>query len=556
METAKKNIYAEHGQPVTSTQMMMHGDRSLSPAKNDSEDPTPDESGSPRNGTGQDRANEVLGQNLEKVTSEKAKVGLQLSLDNQYKRHSGIATPNEEGINEGEGENAALSSKDGEDTGDNLGTGHLEHGNGLGKGHEVHGNGLGLGHDPDAEKDEREGKDHAVNPGKGMGHIRHGMGLGKGHEHHGNGLGLGHDKHECGLHIFHTETLTDADISHLVGILQVNGNGSASTVSVTVLSTTQHELSYDLTLASDPAASVMSFDDPATEDVVETKDLSGLADLVLGLKISEGTANVILELQDITGAMSYLVLEDIGTTEQFYQVPLEKVQGIDLAQVVNISLIVKTGNTETLSGILSVRIGDLPYGISVATPTVEPVAPTLSEKATLTGTKPAGSAIYIDGVEVVPADDSTTWSAEVALDLGANEFSVTAKIGDLVSDPLLVTVERLEPVAKPTVEPVAPTLSEKATLTGTKPAGSAIYIDGVEVVPADDSTTWSAEVALDLGANEFSVTAKIGNLVSDPLLVTVERLEPVAKPTVEQVAPTLLEKATLTGTKPAGSAIY
>jgi hypothetical protein len=77
----------------------------------------------------------------------------------------------------------------------------------------------------------------------------------------------------------------------------------------------------------------------------------------------------------------------------------------------------------------------------------------------------------------------------------------------------------------PTVDPVAsPTTAGMVNLTGTKERRTAIHIRGVQVVPLDDSQTWTATVTLDLGGNLIPITAvdEHGES-SDPAYAFVDR---------------------------------
>lgn len=76
-----------------------------------------------------------------------------------------------------------------------------------------------------------------------------------------------------------------------------------------------------------------------------------------------------------------------------------------------------------------------------------------------------------------------------------------------------------------TVNPAAsPTTSSSVTLTGAKPAGTAVRVRGVEAVPLNSTTAWSATVSLDLGGNIIPVTAAdgLGNM-SPPVTVNIDR---------------------------------
>jgi len=78
-------------------------------------------------------------------------------------------------------------------------------------------------------------------------------------------------------------------------------------------------------------------------------------------------------------------------------------------------------------------------------------------------------------------------------------------------------------VAMPTVNSVpSPTTSQAITLSGTKQANTSIYINGIQFVPLDSSTTWSGTYTLQSGTNTLNITAKDAwGYYSDPVVVTV-----------------------------------
>jgi hypothetical protein len=99
------------------------------------------------------------------------------------------------------------------------------------------------------------------------------------------------------------------------------------------------------------------------------------------------------------------------------------------------------GNLSTFSFTVLV---DLPVVI-VNPPTIDASAGVTKETThLLTGTKPAGTSIWINGAEAVPADTSMVWSYEINLiQEGDNPFNVTAKdSADNESEAVSITVER------------------------------------------------------------------------------------------------------------------
>jgi hypothetical protein len=79
------------------------------------------------------------------------------------------------------------------------------------------------------------------------------------------------------------------------------------------------------------------------------------------------------------------------------------------------------------------------------------------------------------------------------------------------------------PPDTPTVQQVPTTTSTNViTLSGTKPAGSSVWVNGVQIVPADNSTTWTGTYTMLPGSNTLNIlTQNSSGMLSDPVTVTV-----------------------------------
>lgn len=77
----------------------------------------------------------------------------------------------------------------------------------------------------------------------------------------------------------------------------------------------------------------------------------------------------------------------------------------------------------------------------------------------------------------------------------------------------------------PLVNPYeTPTFLEGIQLTGSKPAGAAIWEAGRnQIVPADSSTTWLANLSLEIGTNQFHIFAVNNGAESARVPVTIQR---------------------------------
>ncbi len=155
--------------------------------------------------------------------------------------------------------------------------------------------------------------------------------------------------------------LTAANISHLTGLYNpIAVNGTA-----TQLSATEYNVDFNVTAAGSFAAGISPFDDFGTV-AKEVKDLSGVADIFVGLKLAAGTGTIVFEVEDSLGGKSIVKLNGVSTTEQFYGIALASLVGnVDLTKVTNINFTVISENVTTKVGTLSVRLGDHAFDSSI-----------------------------------------------------------------------------------------------------------------------------------------------------------------------------------------------
>lgn len=93
-------------------------------------------------------------------------------------------------------------------------------------------------------------------------------------------------------------------------------------------------------------------------------------------------------------------------------------------------------------------------------------------------------------------------------------------------------------VGLPTVDPVvSPTASDSIIISGTKPADTAIVVNGNVLVPLDASTTWQAAYTLVPGVNNLSVTA-LDTQGFNSLPATLTVALDIAPPQVTATTPT------------------
>jgi hypothetical protein len=114
-------------------------------------------------------------------------------------------------------------------------------------------------------------------------------------------------------------------------------------------------------------------------------------------------------------------------------------------------------------------------------------------------------------MRIAPAGNPA-FSLQLPVDVGANSFDVLARSPSGVpTAATTLTVSRtVNKPAAPAVDPMAPTMATAAaySISGTKPAGTAVLIDGVAVTCVNDDTTWGAQLTLLPGVNSLRLTTK------------------------------------------------
>jgi hypothetical protein len=151
-------------------------------------------------------------------------------------------------------------------------------------------------------------------------------------------------------------------------------------------------------------------------------------------------------------------------------------------------------------------------------PTLDMVPPVSQETSyTFMGMKPPGTSILLNGSEVVALGEETTWSTTVNLSAGPNQFRITARDRCQESEVVMVGIFQDDSGVFLTVDdPESPTCTATQELKGTRGPGVAIRLNGTEIVPAGDSTTWTYQVDLDEGTNDFRITGVSEGVESSP----------------------------------------
>jgi hypothetical protein len=162
-----------------------------------------------------------------------------------------------------------------------------------------------------------------------------------------------------------------------------------------------------------------------------------------------------------------------------------------------------------------------------------------SDFVIVTGVKPPGSRVEIDGVEVIPFDYETGWTAALAL-TGATDALFTFHLVAISADGLVSTETNYQ-VTRDTVAPAPPqsvtlTACDPATdsprgitLSGTKEPGSAVYramepdAPDQPIAGATGQTTWSSVIELDDQPTTIRLVAKdaAGNVSVPPIVIAL-----------------------------------
>ena len=195
------------------------------------------------------------------------------------------------------------------------------------------------------------------------------------------------------------------------------------------------------------------------------------------------------------------------------------------------------GNTATAS-LTVTGVGAVPPTVAITSPTSSSIYSTTSSSLTLGGT--AADNVGVTQVTWVnsaggsgTATGSTSWTASVPIQLGTNVLTVTAQdaAGNTATASLTVTgVGAVPPtvaITSPTSSSIYSTTSSSLTLGGT--AADNVGVTQVTWVnsrggsgTATGTTSWTASVSIQPGANVLTVTAQdaAGNTATDTLTVT------------------------------------
>lgn len=175
--------------------------------------------------------------------------------------------------------------------------------------------------------------------------------------------------------------------------------------------------------------------------------------------------------------------------------------------------------------------------IAPAAPTAAEVTP-LTKTATqlLTGTKPADTAVVINGTIRVSLSSATTWSYSYPLAEGINTLTIVARdaAGNdsaAIAPPPAITLDTKPPVFTIDVSK-SPSLEATQIISGTKEAGCIVKLNGTQIIDAaDQNATWSTTLTLVDGISNrfiFTVNDAIGNITTKTLDILYDSVPPTA----------------------------
>lgn len=157
--------------------------------------------------------------------------------------------------------------------------------------------------------------------------------------------------------------------------------------------------------------------------------------------------------------------------------------------------------------------------------------PTNNRNQVLSGSKEAGSSIYMNGVQKVSADANLTWSYNYPLTENQNNLSITTR-DEAGNDSPATTATIVLDTTPPglTVTFMNPSSTATQSLTGTKESGCIVKLNNTQIFGSDDtSTTWSYTVALTSGiTNHFVFMAMdaLGNTTTKAVDILYDNAPP------------------------------
>ncbi len=149
------------------------------------------------------------------------------------------------------------------------------------------------------------------------------------------------------------------------------------------------------------------------------------------------------------------------------------------------------GNTCTNDRCVDGACVGTPIAGCVAPPGVDPVvSPTNVGQVTLTGSKPAASALIVNGAEAVPENPEQRWSVQVNLAPGENVFAISTMAGGRESGRVTVRIVYDTSAPRVTVNPAGGTYAAGVTVTVTTDEPATVQYTDDGATPDDWSPTF------------------------------------------------------------------
>ena len=171
--------------------------------------------------------------------------------------------------------------------------------------------------------------------------------------------------------------------------------------------------------------------------------------------------------------------------------------------------------------------------VGVSAPVVNAVTtPTSAASQILSGIRPVGSSVFVNGQRAVLADNRARWEYEAPLTIGANAITIRYEDANRAQGTeamVRITREQEIIVPAPTVDAgsyEARTSRSRVTLTGDKEPGVGILVYDVLEAPVDSSSAWEHDMPLAIGTNTITIEATDGaGRKSATVTVVIERTE-------------------------------
>lgn len=139
----------------------------------------------------------------------------------------------------------------------------------------------------------------------------------------------------------------------------------------------------------------------------------------------------------------------------------------------------------------------------------EPDSPTSQRSVVLRGTKPSATSLWVNGELALALSEDVGFAVRVELDEGGNRIDVAVQdaLGQRSAAVSLgVTVDTVAPAAPVVAVPAARTVRDLLALSGTKPSGATLFINGVGHPETQDQTAFSLVETLVVGDNVFRLS--------------------------------------------------